>query len=223
MNTARVIGLPQEDTPDPSGHLDVVRTLNGSPLASLNGQLCGLMAVDIVGFNGTRRDDDIQIYVHKSLYEMLQVAFDQSDVPWAGCVHEDRGDGVLVVVPPTIPIARLVAVPSKLSLLLRLHNHVSCDAAHIQLRVAIHIGPVHHDGHGFVGHDVNLLFRLLSARSLRRMLSESDAEVALITSVYMYYNVIRRRPSLADLALFRRLRVRVKETTTQAWARTFRA
>ena len=142
MNTARVIGLPQEDTTEPGGHLDVVRTLNGSPLAALNGQLCGLMAVDIVGFNGSRRDDDIQMYVHKSLYEMLQLAFDQSDVPWAGCVHEDRGDGVLVVIPPTIPVARLVAVPGKLSLLLRLHNHVSCDAAHIQLRVATHIGQI---------------------------------------------------------------------------------
>lgn len=116
-----------------------------------------------------------------------------------------------------------VGIADDIGLLLRLHNHVSCDAAHIQLRVATHIGPVHHDGHGFVGHDVNLLFRLLSARPLRRMLSESDAEVALITSRYVYDSVIRRRPSLADLALFRRLRVRVKETTTQAWARTFRA
>jgi len=221
-DVAKVIGLQHEDPPDPAslpdGVVDVVRILNGSPLVTLNGQLCGLMAVDIVGFNGSRRDDDIQMYVHKSLYEMLQVAFDRSDVPWSGCVHEDRGDGVLVVVPPTIPVAGLVAIPSKLCFLLRLHNRVSCDEAHIQLRVATHIGPVHYDGYGFIGHDVSLLFRLLSARSLRRMLSESEAEVAFITSGYMYDNVIRRRPSLTDLALFQRLPVRVKETKTQAWA-----
>jgi len=221
-DVAKVIGLQREDPPDPAslpdGAVDIGRILSGSPLVTLNGQSCGLMAVDIVGFNGSRRDDDIQMYVHKSLYEMLQVAFDRSDVPWSSCFHEDRGDGVLVVVPPTIPVAELVTIPSKLRFLLRLHNRVSCDEAHIQLRVAAHIGPVHHDGHGFVGHDVSLLFRLLSARSLRRMLSESDAEVAFITSGYLYDNVICRRPSLVDLALFQRLPVRVKETRTWAWA-----
>jgi hypothetical protein len=84
----------------------------------------------------------------------------------------------------------------------------------------MHIGPVHHDGHGFVGHDVNLLFRLLDARPLRRMLSESGAEVAFIASGNMYEHVIRRRPSLIELALFQRLLVRVKETRTHAWACT---
>jgi hypothetical protein len=225
-DVAKVIGLQHEDPPDPASlpdAVDIVRILSGSPLVTLNGQLCGLMAVDIVGFNGSRRDDDIQMYVHKSLYEMLQVAFDRSDVPWSSCFHEDRGDGVLVVVPPTIPVAELVTIPSKLRFLLRLHNRVSCDEAHIQLRVAAHIGPVHHDGHGFVGHDVSLLFRLLSARSLRRMLSESDAEVAFITSGYLYDNIICRRPSLVDLALFQRLPIRVKETRARAWACTLHA
>jgi hypothetical protein len=78
---------------------------NGPSFLSADGQLCGLFAVDIAGSNGCRRDDDIQIYVHKSLYEMLQAAFDRSDVPWFSCAHEDRGDGVLVIVPPMIPIA----------------------------------------------------------------------------------------------------------------------
>jgi len=143
---------------------------------------------------------------------------EESDVPWSDCVHEDRGDGALVVVPPTIPVAGLVIIPDRLRILVRRHNHVSCDAAHVQLRVAMHIGPVHYDGHGFVGHDVSLLFRLLDARPLRRMLSESGAEVAFIASGNIYEHVIRRRPSLVDLALFQRLLVRVKETRTRAWA-----
>jgi hypothetical protein len=156
------------------------------PPVTLDGQLCGLFAVDIVAFNGSGRDDDIQMYVHKSLYEMLQAAFNRSDVPWANCIHEDRGDSVLVVVPPTIPIAGLVdPVPDRLRSLVRRHNRVSCQAAHIRLRLAVHIGIVHHDGHGFVGHDVSLLYRLLDARPLRRMLSESGAEVAFITSGYV--------------------------------------
>jgi hypothetical protein len=197
---------------------------NGSSPAAPDGQLCGLFAVDIVGFNGTRRDDDIQIYVHKSLYEMLQAAFDKSDVPWFGCAHEDRGDGVLVIVPPMIPVAGLVdPIPERLRALVRRHNRVSCDAARIQLRVAAHVGPVHNDGYGFVGRDVNFLCRLLDARSLKRMLVQSDAEVAFITSGYVYENVICRHPSLVDPALFQHLSVRVKETRTRAWAYVLRA
>jgi len=55
---------------------------DGSSFVSPNGHLCGLFAVDIAGFNASCRDDDIQIYVHESLYAMLQKAFDRSDVPW---------------------------------------------------------------------------------------------------------------------------------------------
>lgn len=109
-------------------------------------------------------------------------------------------------------------IPDRLRRLIRRHNRVSCEAARIQLRVAAHVGPVHNDGHGFVGRDVNLLCRLLNARSLKRMLAESGAEVVFVTSGYVYENVIRRRPSLVDPALFQPLSVRVKETRTRAWA-----
>jgi hypothetical protein len=205
---------PRADWDDPD-----VGVGNGSSSVSPDGQLCGLFGVDIAGFNNWRRDDDIQIYVHKSLYEMLQAAFDRSDVPWFSCAHEDRGDGVLVIVPPMISVAGLVdPVPERLRGLVRRHNRVSCEAAQIQLRVAAHIGPVHNDGHGFVGRDVSLLCRLLDARSLKRMLAQSGAEVAFIASGYVYENVICRHPSLVDPALFQSLSVRVKETRTRAWA-----
>jgi len=198
---------------------DMVGVGNGSPFVSPDGQLCGLFAVDIAGFNGSQRDDDIQMYVHESLYDMLQVAFDRSEVPWNGCAHEDRGDGVLVVIPPMIPIAGLVdPIPQRLRSLIRRHNRVSCEAARIQLRIATHAGPVHHDGHGFVGHAVTLLYRLLDTQSLKRMLAQSGADIGFIASGYIYENVIRRRPSLIDPALFQSLPVRVKETRTRAWA-----
>ncbi len=198
---------------------DILGAGNGSPFVPPNGQLCGLFAVDIAGFNSSRRDDDIQMYVHESLYDMLQAAFDRSEVPWSGCAHEDRGDGVLVVIPPMIPITGLVdPIPQRLRSLIRRHNRVSCEAARIQLRIATHVGPVHHDGHGFVGHAVTLLYRLLDTRSLKRMLAQSGADVAFIASGYIYENVIRRRPSLVDPALFQSLPVRVKETRTRAWA-----
>jgi hypothetical protein len=187
--------------------------------AGLDGQLCGLFAVDIAGFNAAERDDDIQMYVHGALYAMLQIAFDRSGIPWADCAYEDRGDGVLVIVPPALSAAGLVdPIPERLRALVRRHNRVSANAAHIQLRVAAHIGSVHHDGYGFVGHDVTLLCRLLDARPLKRMLADSGAEVAFITSKYLYDNVICSRPSLVDPDVFQPMPVRVKETRTRAWA-----
>jgi hypothetical protein len=199
-------------------------TRGGSPPFSLEGQVCGLFAVDIVGFNREGRDDDIQVYVHRSLYGMLETAFDGSGVPWRECAYQDRGDGALVVIPPTISVAGLVhPMPGKFHGLVRRHNRVSCDAARIQLRMAAHIGPVHHDGHGFVGRDVNLLYRMLDAPALKRMLGGTSAEIAFITSGYLYESIITRRPSLADPAIFMPLVVRVKETRARAWAYTLGA
>jgi len=178
---------------------------------------CGLFAVDIAGFTEPQRDEDIQLYMHKSLYEMLEAAFEMSDVPWTDCYHEDRGDGVLVVAPPMIPVAALVPIPDRLRTLIRRHNRVSCQAARIQLRAAAHLGPVHYDGHGLIGAAVNLLCRLLDSRPLRQRLADPTTEIALITSDYLYYSVIRCQPSLIDPSLFKPVRIRVKKTTAQAW------
>jgi class 3 adenylate cyclase len=203
---------------EPSAATPDVNHATGS-WPALDGQLCGLFAVDIAAFNAAERDDDIQMYVHSALYAMLATAFNRSGIPWSDCAYEDRGDGALVIVPPTLSAAALVdPIPERLRALVRRHNRVSAEAAQIQLRVAVHIGSVHHDGYGFVGHDVTLLCRLLDARPLKRMLATSGAEVAFITSKYLYDNVIRSRPSLVDPDVFQSMPVRVKETRTRAWA-----
>ena len=235
QNVARVLG-PAPAGPRPQRDFTTLRRCPRGPAISgarrlpshsrigsrpfyLDGQVCGLLAVDIVGFGEPCRDDDVRLYVHRALYDVLEAAFDSSGVPWAGCVHEDRGDGALVVVPPSISVAGLLhPIPDKLLVLLRRHNRVSCDAAGIRLRVAMHVGPVHHDGHGFVGHDVNHLYRMLDAPALRRMLKESGAEIGYITSRYVYENVVTSRPSLVSPDVFKPVTVRVKETRERAWA-----
>jgi hypothetical protein len=204
----------------PDGRESVQPAHHGSARSyaeSGSGQICGLFAVDIATFSGRHRDDDIQLYMHGSLYRMLETAFAQSDVSWADCSHEDRGDGVLVVARPTIAPGRLLPIPDRLRVLIRHHNRISCDAARIQLRIAIHFGPVHHDGHGIIGGDVNLLFRLLDARHLKRQLADSGADIALITSDYFYTNLVCRQPSIMDPTLFKAVNIQVKETRTRAW------
>jgi hypothetical protein len=147
-----------------------------------------------------------------------RTAFDGSAIPWTACFREDRGDGALVVVPPSITATGVIdPLPERLASLVRRHNHVSCAAAHIQLRAAAHLGPVDHDGHGFVGIDVDFLFRMLDARALRRTLINTRADLALIVSEYVYRNVVCRHPSLISPAAFRLIRFQVKGTRARAW------
>ena len=183
-----------------------------------DGQLCTVVAVDIAGFTEPYRDDDIRLYLHEELYELLERAFDGSGIPWARCFHEDRGDGALIVVPPDVASKGIIdPLPERLRGLIRRHNHVSCQAAGIQLRAAAHIGPVEHDGHGFVGSDINLLFRMLEARPLRKALAGSGAELALMVSEDVYRSMVCRCPSLVSPDAFRRVGFQVKQTRGRAW------
>jgi hypothetical protein len=194
------------------------RPADTSPTPPADGQVCALFAVDIAGFTRPDRDDDIRMFMREELYRILERAFDGSGIPWTDCFHEDRGDGVLVIVPPGIAANGMIdPLPERLRSLIRRHNHVSCDAAQIQLRAAAHLGPVNHDGHGFAGTDVDFLFRMLDARPLKRALASTGADLALIVSEYVYRNIVSRHPSLVSPTAFQPIRVQVKYTRIRAW------
>src|SRR6266511_1403806 len=82
--------------PEAVSHLSAPRRFDklGSPEAPLN---CSVFFTDIANYGDPRRDDDDRRAIKDALYEMLQESFDDSNVPWASCVREDRGDGVLIV------------------------------------------------------------------------------------------------------------------------------
>lgn len=188
------------------------------PSPPRDGQVCTMFAVDIAGFTRPDRDDDIRAYLHEELYKVLEKAFDSSGIRWARCSLEDRGDGALIVIPPTVSCKGIIdPLPERLRSLIRRQNHVFCDAAALQLRAAAHIGPVDHDGHGFIGSDVNFLFRMLDARPLKSALTDSSAELALMVSDYIYRNIVCRHPSLASPEAFRPVRFNVKTTRSRAW------
>jgi len=196
----------------------VTRPASRAPAPPAGGQVCTLFAVDIAEFTRPDRDDDVRMFMREELYRILERAFDGSGIPWTACFREDRGDGALVVIPPGIAAKGIIdPLPERLRSLIRRHNHVSSAAAHIQLRVAAHLGPVDHDGHGFVGTDVDFLFRLLDARPLKRTLASTRADLALIVSDYVYRNIVSRHPSLVSPAAFWLVRFKVKSTRARAW------
>jgi hypothetical protein len=177
-----------------------------------------LVAIDVAGFGNPERGELIQLHIRDSLYRIAQQAFDGTGIGWRSCCHEDRGDGMLVVVSPHAPTAALIdPMVSLLRAGIRCHNLVSRPAAAIQLRVAVHSGYVHHDANGMSGEAVVHLFRLLDASQLKNALAMTGAELALIVSSDVHEAVIRHSPGLIDPAAFGPVEVTVKETHARAW------
>ena len=79
----------------------------------------------------------------------------------------------------------------------------------------MHAGEIHRDDYGVVGTAINVAFRLLEAAPLRQALSDSAGVLAVIASQWFFDEVIRHEPA-SDSALYRRVQVSVKETST-AW------
>ncbi|RSM72802.1 hypothetical protein DMH04_42000 [Kibdelosporangium aridum] len=176
-----------------------------------------ILVVDVVGFGDSRRTNTHQLAVRRGLYDAVERAFDAAAIPWASCHWEDRGDGIMVVVPPTVPKCHFVeALPDALVAGLSAHNRAHPEEEQIRLRMALHAGEMHHDEYGVVGRAANLAFRLVDWPVFRRMQAESDALLAVIASNWFYEEVIWHSPA-ASWAAYQQVRVTSKDVDTAAW------
>lgn len=176
-----------------------------------------VLVVDVASFGDLRRTNQHQIVVRDGMYGAVIRAFADAGIDWDTCEHEDRGDGVLVVIPPTVPKAVLVEeVPDRLTARLRAHNESHRVEERIRLRMALHAGEVHYDDHGVVGRAVNLTFRLLEVPVLKEALAGSTGSLAIITSSWFFDEVVWHGEATRR-DRYRRVRVVAKETDTIAW------
>lgn len=174
-----------------------------------------VLVVDIRGFGGLTNPE--QIVARSQLYALLSAAFGASDLDWELCSHEDRGDGVLVIVPIEVPKAVLLD-----SVLAELAKGVEAaprleSGWLMKLRVAMHTGEVHNDDNGFVGSDVNHAFRLLDSDVLRDALSTTHRRCAVLVSDVLYQGIVRHGYGTLDPGTFHRAVLHTKEMTTAAW------
>lgn len=192
----------------------------GGPAADMprRSQHCVLLAVDVAAFTDPVRTDQVQLAIRRALYEVVTGAFDDCPLGWEDCLHEDRGDGMLVVIPARMPTITVVdPLLGRLAERLCRHNRSVPAPYALRLRVAAHIGEVHHDAHGLVGTAVNHLVRLLDAPPLKRALEDSGDEVALIVSDYFYDSVVRHAGGRVDPTAFWPVTVEVKQTRARGW------
>lgn len=176
-----------------------------------------ILAVDIQGFGDRRRTNPHQVAVRKGLYSALRRAFEDAGISWDECDHEDRGDGVLILAPAEMFKSPFVeSLPHKLVEALRAHNMAHSAEEQIRLRMALHAGEVAYDEYGVTAASITLAFRLLNAPVLKTALAASPGVLAVITSAWLFDEVVRHSEDVGS-TVYRRVRVAVKETTAEGW------
>ncbi len=104
-----------------------------------------VVVVDVEGFGDERRTNRHQVAVRDGLYRAMQEALQLAEISWADCDHEDRGDGIFILIPAEVPKSVLVeSLPSALVRALHAHNDTHVDQERIRLRMALHAGEINY-------------------------------------------------------------------------------
>jgi CRP-like cAMP-binding protein len=179
------------------------------------GQNCTTIFSDVVAFGSPARNEEHRRIIRREVLDMTRASL---RAVWGQCHHEDRGDGLLVVVPPSIPTVQifeylLIALP----IALKRHNLIYAEGAQIQLRVALDVGPVTTDELGVSGQVIINAARLLEAPAFKESIDEQHAPLGMIVSDFVYQSAVIGAGSLTDAANYAEINVQVKETRLRAW------
>ncbi|TDC13669.1 cyclic nucleotide-binding domain-containing protein [Actinomadura bangladeshensis] len=179
---------------------------------------CSILITDITSFSSPARTDADREYVLGAMYDLMGEAFTASGLDLGRLYQEDRGDGALVIVPPTTPTDRVVdPMLAHLAAALRRHNRRAAEATRLQLRAALHVGPVQRGPKGVSGISIITTRRMVDAPAVKRRVAETGADLAFVTSDFVFDTVITPAPGLVDPGRYSRVRVRLKEASLPAW------
>lgn len=176
-----------------------------------------IVAIDMVGSG--QWDDCAQLRARTVLDAMVRSAFRAAGISWRKLVVEDRGDGMVVLVPPSTSKVDLIdpLIPSLIARL-RQHNAMVGAEHRIRVRVAVHAGEVLRSPSGWVGTDINLTCRLLNGVPLYRELMRSpQSDLVLVVSEVIRNGVVRHGYRRIDPAEYRCVHIVSKEVDTSAW------
>ena len=204
----------QVDQAEPSGRQPPAARAGGRPHL-LNGQNCTVVFTDVVAFGSPKRTDEHRRIIRRELFDMTSVSFREI---WDQCYWEDRGDGHLIVVPPTVPTRQVLdCLGGALPVALRRHNHLYAAGARIRLKVAVNVGPVTSDTQGVSGQVIINATRLLEAPSLKDAIAANRANLGIIVSDFVHESAIRYHGSQASPGAYAEVEVNVKEASLRAW------
>jgi DNA-binding NarL/FixJ family response regulator/DNA-binding SARP family transcriptional activator len=180
------------------------------------GQTRGIVLADITASATLSAPD--QLAVRDAFSRILREAFTHSGIPWPTSHLQDRGDGVLIAVPPSVPVSKLIDPFLKvLGDSLERHNSLTAGRENIQLRIALDAGPVRADDLGISGEAVIRGARLLDAAVFRAALQASGATLGVIVSEPAYDMAVSQGTRSLDPAAIQHVDVAVKDLQTTAW------
>ncbi|MGK5554751.1 hypothetical protein ACSNOI_24350 [Actinomadura kijaniata] len=168
---------------EPSMHLPTFT--RPSETSSMSETLIGL---DIVGFSGPRRTEDVQRLLCDTMYGVAEQAFSMTSLSWEDTRRDNRGDGMLIAVPSAVRACDIVEpLHYHLAARLRRHNRLANDLTHLRLRMAIHVGEVEYGDHAMLGHDIIDLCRLLDSHEFRQVMAKNPrADLGVLVSERLY-------------------------------------
>ena len=172
-----------------------------------------IVVVDIESFGS--RANPFQVSLRRAMREVIRESCGQTHIDWDTVEALDRGDGLILLVPPATSTVTLAgAFVRMLDAMLRERAAMSSDAHRMRLRVALHEGNCQRDETCWVGEAINTACRLVDAQPLRDALAAApEARMALIVSNEIYQGVIRHDYPLIDAASFGPAVIDAKELT----------
>jgi len=175
------------------------------------------LSIDAQGYGGAA--DRGQAAIQDALLDLLSTAAAGAGLDRAGWLRQGKGDEELALIPAGPPDleARVVdGFVGELAVALFRYNTARPDAAPLRLRLAIDGGLAALSSNGFAGRPVITVSRLVGSRPLA---AAPDANLAVLLSRQVFAELVlgghvRLRPT--D---FRRVEVREKELSDEAWLR----
>ncbi|GHF18113.1 hypothetical protein [Streptomyces morookaense] len=177
-----------------------------------------IMVLDVESFSP--RKNPVQRAVRRAMYEVVEESLSRAGIAGQDVVMEDRGDGILILVPSTIPPVLLAG-----DFIRELHDNLreravlTSTAAAMRFRVALHQGLASRDEHGWSGDAINTTFRLVDAKPLRDVLTAAHhAHLVFSVSSDVYRDVVQHGYRPLDPAAYLPVRFEAKHgQPIEAW------
>ncbi|MGW5642594.1 hypothetical protein ACWEV3_16585 [Saccharopolyspora sp. NPDC003752] len=177
------------------------------------------LAVDVVDFS--KQDNRFQQNMRAGVYDVLSSTLTESiGMSLDDLDHEDRGDGVFVLIPPESDKTRLIdPLLDRLHTELRQHNDLASFRSQLRLRAALHSVDVHRDNKGWVGSDLNDAFRMLNCDAIRSALRDRPACVLGVIVSPAFQSVIKHGYGAINPADYAEVPVERTHTPMSGWLR----
>jgi hypothetical protein len=130
----------------------------------------------------TSRPDAVKRQLRVMLYELFEAALRATGIyPDDRDPFEDRGDGLLALI-HSVDSPLVDRIVPRFTQLLTGYNAGAGPQHQLRVRMVVHAGEVHYDGHGCFGVALDTAFRLLEAPAGKRALARAKGPLVLIVS-----------------------------------------